>query len=743
MGATWSGIAVRTKLSLLAAMATVAAPGAVLAQASPPPPPAAPSAPAQDSSTQAPTVKGVTVTATSGGFQSSIDRRSYDITTDLQATHGSIADALRNVPSVDVDLQGNVALRGDRSVTIMVDGKPSGMFRGPGAGQMLQSLPADQFERVEVLTNPSAAMSPEGSGGVINLITKKKRKPGHSGSVRSAIGTGGRWNTGVSGAYNNGKLTLSGDASLRHDAQFPKTIDQRTDLDAHGDPDNLSRAVTRGHGALTIWNARVSADYNINDQNRISAEARYSDFTFGMNNVEDIAAHTPAGAPTQAFNRTGRFNNDRSDGEASATWRRSFSGEGHELVVSASRERTVFDNSQAYDNSSVLPAAPTVFNAFSGDNRLTRTELKADYVRPFANGAKLKAGYDYTDDDSADANSGLVGASAATAVNDPTQTDLFKLDQSVQAAYVTFEQPLGKLTALGGLRLESARLDINSVTTPLRARNDYVRLYPSLHLGYKLSDNQDLTLSYSQRINRPSAQDLNPFRVVADPFHIAQGNPTLQPQETQSYEAGYQYKQGQTYYLATLYYRQTDKGITDLVTDLGGGVQLSTRENLAKSKFLGLELVASGHLGKSLSYNVSSNLYWNQIDPNGLPASLGANEVRETASAGGRGNLTWTLTPKDTFQLNAAVIGKRLTPQGYISPMPIVNVGYRHKFNDQFALVFTAQDTLASYKSHEVIITPTFREQIDNRARTQAAFLGLTYTFGAGPKREPGFDFNG
>lgn len=146
-----------------------------------------------------------------------VDKKSYSLSGDLQATTGSISDVLRNVPSVEVDVQGNVALRGDPNVTIMIDGKPSGLFRGEGKAQALQSLPADQIERIEVITNPSAAYNPEGTGGVINLITKKTAKPGANGSLRANLGTGGRMNAGVSGTYRNGRLTLTGDASVRHD----------------------------------------------------------------------------------------------------------------------------------------------------------------------------------------------------------------------------------------------------------------------------------------------------------------------------------------------------------------------------------------------------------------------------------------------------------------------------------------------------------------------------------------------
>src|SRR6185437_11367669 len=156
------------------------------------------------------TVEGVTVTgASQNGMRTSIDRRSYGVAGDLATTTGSISDALKNIPSVEVDVNGNVSLRGDTNVTILIDGKPSGMFKGASAAQALQAMAADSIERVEVITNPSAAFSPEGSAGIINLVTKTTRKAGGSGSARLNVGTSNHYNGGVTAAYTSNKLTLT------------------------------------------------------------------------------------------------------------------------------------------------------------------------------------------------------------------------------------------------------------------------------------------------------------------------------------------------------------------------------------------------------------------------------------------------------------------------------------------------------------------------------------------------------
>jgi outer membrane receptor protein involved in Fe transport len=196
------------RAALLAATGLVAFSANAFAQTTSSSPPPAKKEPSNQ-------VQGVTITApNSQDIKTSIDRRSYSLGKDLQATTGSVADVLRNVPSVQVDVQGNVSLRGDSNVTIMIDGKPSGMFKGENRGQVLQQIPASQFERVEVMTNPSAAFSPEGTAGVINLITKQQRGVGTTGSVRGNVGTEGRKNASVSLARNTKALTLSAGSSM-------------------------------------------------------------------------------------------------------------------------------------------------------------------------------------------------------------------------------------------------------------------------------------------------------------------------------------------------------------------------------------------------------------------------------------------------------------------------------------------------------------------------------------------------
>jgi outer membrane receptor protein involved in Fe transport len=741
-------MSLHSRLSLLFAAAAVAVVSPVHAQTAAKPDdkaPAAKPATAKPAAKAAPkTVDTITVTGESqNAYRTSIDRKSYGIANDLAATTGSISDALKNVPSVEVDVQGNVSLRGDTNVTIMIDGKPSSLFKGPGGAQALQSLSADQFERVEVITNPSAQFSPEGSAGIINLISKQTRKAGRSGSLRVNLGTAGRSNIGAGAAYNSPKLTLSGDANWRHDPQHSVNTDVFSAPDpAHGSVVTTANDATF-RGPLDTTNIRAGVDYDYDKASRLSGDLRYNAFTFHQTLDQHIqASEAASGNVVQDYTGTGPQQTDRANSAGSVNYRHKFAGDDHVLSANLNREHTDEKNDIRVQYAYSVPVQPDLFRDVRGRNGLDQTEFKTDYNRPMVYEGRLKTGYYLRLEDNDYDNVGLLGTSAVTAANDPNQTNHYRYRLQLNAGYLTYEQPFGDFTVLGGLRLEDVRLDLDQLTTHQASRQAYTRLYPSLHLADRLTETQQVTLSYSERVSRPGPQDLNPFRFVGN-VNARQGNPDLKPQITHSFEAGWQLKDGGTFYLATLYYRRNERGVTDVLVPLANGILLTTKANLAQSRNAGLELVANGHLLPSLSYNVSTNLYWNEIDASHVPLgpALGFGTKRSAFAVGGRGSLNWQATAKDLFQVNVQMNAKRLLPQGYQEPMTLVFLGYRHKFSDALSAVVTVQDPTNMYRFRQVIDTPVLKERVDNHARIQAAFFGLTYSFGAARKRPETFDF--
>src|SRR3989344_805595 len=443
----------RKRLIWLATVALL--PTAVLAQT--PPDPARKPPPAG-------TVGEVVVTGQAPAVQASIDRRSYSVASALQAQSGSIGDALRTVPSVDGDVNGNVALRGDPTVTILIDGKPSGQFRGEGKGQALQALPADRIERVEVITNPSAEFRADGTAGVINLITKKAKGAGQTGSARPTAGARERVFASASTGYNGKDLSVSADAFFRHDPQKQQTREERSRLDpATG---LLADTAVAGvnHVTVELIGGRASADYDLDADTRLSGELRLQRFRFDLDSLTHTERRDGLGVLAEVFDRQTSVRQKRFNRELTTSLRRKLEGEGHEGSLSLSYEATDYDRRRTGATFTRLPMAGEAFDDQPTYNDYQQVQLKGDYVRPFADGSTLKLGFDVQRADNSQHNLGFRGSAAPPTNPDPSLTSLFKFEQLLSQAYVTYERPIGDVTVLAGLRLEGLRIDLTQAT---------------------------------------------------------------------------------------------------------------------------------------------------------------------------------------------------------------------------------------------------------------------------------------
>jgi outer membrane receptor protein involved in Fe transport len=706
---------------------------------------ATPPSPASPSSTPpAPnppnTVKGVTVTATPPPVRSSIDRRSYDITKDLNATTGTVADMLRSVPALSVDLQGNVSIRGDSNVVIMVDGKPSTLFQGPGRTQALQSLPADEYERVEVITNPSAAFSPEGTGGIVNLISKKTRKPGRSGTIRANADPTGRWNAGVSASQKTDKLTLTMSAGVRRDLYVDDTVETRDGFVTPTTPAFTSLATGRTTGWEYSGYGSGGLDYDPNPATRLSASIHYEAFESHGAPMTLTLGQDAAGQTDQSLDRLGRFALSGDDGGAEASYKRTFGRDDHDLSLSLVVNRSSQDFRFGFTDLSTLPPLPAAFDDRRSRDALILTDFKADYERPLPHEAKLKTGYELKIEDDHESNIAFTGAPSPAGPFDPAQADAFHFDRWINALYATFEQPIGKkLTFQAGLRLEDSEIRIDDLASGILARNRDFHAYPTLHLSYVLSPNQTLLASYGQRVQRPSPPDFDPYRTIVSPFLQNTGNPNLRDQRTDDFELAWEYKRRTDFVHAGLYYKINTDGVTNAVTDLGNDVFLYQRENLVSSRNAGAELEASGQISKQWSYSLYGTVLWSQFDA----STLGLIAPRSLTSIRGHGVVTWQPDPKDTVQFYVWGAGRTLTAEGYLASWENFSVGYRHKFDDRLSFFTTLQDAFNIDRYGTVYSTPQLFDRTNLTPHVRMLFLGFTYSFGAGPKRDQPIDIGG
>jgi outer membrane receptor protein involved in Fe transport len=735
----------RIQSSIIAIAASLMSATGAKSQTVPPPAQAAP-APAPPSQTQAgaqaPTAAGqakpgeIVVTGARSDVNAMPDRVSFNVSNDLQAQVGTVADALRNVPGVEVDVEGRVSLRGNPGVEILIDGRPSAMLRGDSRGDVLLSMPAGQIERVEVITNPSAAFSPEGAGGVLNLVTKKARKDTRTATIRAAVGGRGRASINVNGVHSSAGLTLTGDVGYRRFTGEANNLQLRSRLDPASGAFLQSRLESVLDVANSFGSARVGAEYDLDKNNRLTSELSYRKGFFGADRIDTFVSQNAA----SSFERVS--DNGVSNGGlgAQASWRRTLPGAGHEFVADLDFQRSwqERDLEAVTTFTSAQPGLERIRNSQDSDNY----NLKLDYKKPVGEDGSLNLGYQGSFAQNEFDASGERGGSLDALLPIPSLDNRFDYDQTIHAIYGTYRFSLGKLNTQAGLRLEQADIVIDQITDGVRVENDYFRAYPTLHLGYELSENNQLRGSYSRRIQRPSAQDLNPHISYNDPLNLRRGNPFLQPEVTDSFELAWQHRKGGTFYSATGFYRRSRGGVTDILSDFGNGVFLTTRANLATAERVGAELVANGKLSKTLSYNASATLVWTEIDPR-----LGGLFIpRSGISATGRATLNWQPTPKDFLQVSGFYSGKQLLPQGYRLGVSALNLGYRRKVNDRLSLLLTANNVLNSAGQTVVFDTPTIRDRFVHRGVGRNVQFGFSYNLGeqgARKRPEPAFDFGG
>jgi conjugative relaxase-like TrwC/TraI family protein len=279
-----------------------------------------------------------------------------------------------------------------------------------------------------------------------------------------------------------------------------------------------------------------------------------------------------------------------------------------------------------------------------------------------------------------------------------------------------------------GLRSE-ARTSALEFTRSIRPE---LRGYPTLHLTYDLPKNQQLQLNYSHRVRRPEGDDLNPYPEYQDPFNLRAGNPKLQPEQIHSVEAGWQFKQDDTTYLATAYHRYRYNGITEVTRFINGGALLTTKENLSVSRASGVELGITRRFLDKLALNFSGNIYRNEIDA----GNLGFSAPRSAAAWDAKVNLGWDVSKATLVQLNANYTAKRLTPQGYRYPTAVVNIGLRHNFRDKkTAFVVTVSDVFNSLKERTLIDTASLQSETIRRRSSRIVYAGLIYNFGRPAKK--------
>ena len=512
-----------------------------------------------------------------------LDKRVFNVGQDLSSTGASALEVLNNVPSVTVNIEGQIRLRGSAGVQILVNGKPSVL--ASEQGNALGTLTADMIESIEVITNPSAKYDAEGTSGIINIVLKKEEKKGLNGSVTLNTGVPNNHSLGLSVNNRTEKFNLFSQLGIGH-RTFPEQYET-----INRDLVNNTTINTEGESEKneTFFNIILGTDYHINPQNVLSLTGHFA------YEIEKEFSDTDFSFLDASNTLTSQWNRDEVTEATNPKWqyelqyKKDFSDdEEHTLLFSALGSFFGKDQSSAFGNT------PIFGEESLSEQQQTRTDFqegeytfKLDYTHPFTEEITLETGAQYVITDVTNDFSVSNWADNYW-VNDPDMTNIFEYNQKVLGVYSTGAYEGDKFGVKLGLRVENTDLSTLLVNTDQTNQQQFTNFFPTLHTSYKVMDNFSLQAGYSRRISRPGLWDLNPFFNIRNNYSIRTGNPELMPEYTDSYEVTSIYDQGPFSLNAAIYHRYTTD-VVENVSTFEDNVSITRPVNIGTNRATGLE----------------------------------------------------------------------------------------------------------------------------------------------------------
>lgn len=700
----------------------------------------------------------VVVTASKPGLQLGIDRKVFNVDKNLVSVGGTAVDIMRNVPSLNVDIDGNVSLR-NNSPQIFVDGRPTTME--------LDQIPSDAIESVEIITNPSAKFDASGgTAGILNIILKKNRKVGYNGSLRTNIDTRGRVGFGgdinirqnklnffVSGNFNQRKSISDGNTERLSLIDVPNNILYQTD-----------RSIMNGN----MMFGRAGIDYFITNRSTLSASINLGGGRFKPSTESNLLIDTLYSPIVSSLTkRTSNSNREFNNLGTSLSFKHNFPKAGREFTVDVNfNKRTgpnVNDVITDYYKADLTTIDNTLRQRQLGDGNNKSVIIQSDFVNPLSENSKIEMGVRaaFNDNNSTNAFYLFDPVTGDLLLQPASQVDYISNDRVI-AAYTTFSNKIKNFSYQLGLRAESSNYKGELTKTNENFDIDFpISLFPSVFVNQKLDDSQELQLNYSRRINRPNFWQLTPFTDSSDFLNLSKGNPGLNPEFTNSFELSYQKTfKNRDNLLVSAYYKNT----TDLITRFqeiqvepttGKDQIINTYINANSSYVTGLEVTLKNNLSKWWELTSNVNLFTSKIDidiPN-VP------EQDQFASWFAKINNSFKITNKLSFQLSGSYQSKSILPpggsggggggggrggggggmfgqstsaQGYVRPVYYADAGLRYTFmkDNRASLSVNMNDIFRTRVSDVHSESPFFIQDVFRRRDPQIMRVNFSWRFG-------------
>ncbi|WP_298494811.1 outer membrane beta-barrel family protein [uncultured Algibacter sp.] len=654
-----------------------------------------------------------------------LDKRVFNVGQDLSSTGASSLEVLNNIPSVNVNIEGEISLRGSQGVQILINGKPSVLASADG--NALGSITADMIEKIEVITNPSAKYDAEGTSGIINIIIKKSEKKGINGSATLNVGVPNSNSFGLSINKRTEKFNLFSQLGfgIRTYPDERKSINRdlinNTTINSNGD----------GEFNEKFSNILIGADYHINNLNIVTLSGSYAYEVEDQNFLSNFNQTDATNSTTNRWLRNETTEADNPKLRYELQYKKNFKRhEDQSLLFSALGNSFRKDQFSDFENTTIVGDDNDFQQKTRTDYTLEDYTFKLDYTHPFLEKYTIETGSQYVIN-SVSNDFAVSNLENGEWVDNEDLTNIFDFDQKVLGIYTTaaYEGDFWGLKL--GLRLEHTNLNTLLENTNEKNSQEYTNLFPSIHSSYKISDNFSIQAGFSKRIRRPRLRELNPFSNIRNNFSIFTGNPDLQPEFTDSYEITSIHKLGKASLNFSLYNSYT-VDVVERISTFENNISTSSPENVGTNTTTGFE--ANGKYSPSNWFSFNGDFNINYFSRKG---------VFETTDFDFKGNrwaasLTtkFKLPSKFDLEISGDYRSKYKTVQSEIADNLFADLGLRKKIlKGKVILNLSIRDIFASRISQTTTTQPDFY-LFNSRQRGRFVSFGVSYGFGKGEAME-------
>ncbi|BDQ02748.1 TonB-dependent receptor [Ignavibacterium sp.] len=667
-------------------------------------------------------LSNVVVTGEKEVIINNLDKKVINVEKDLTNLGGTAVDVVQNIPSVTVDADGNVSYRGNQNVRILIDGKPSELL-GLGSGDVLSNIPASQIESIELVTNPSARYDPEGTGGILNIVLKKRINGGLNGTISLTGGTKENFNGSLNFNYKFPDINFffSIDSRIRNSDNSGSSFrtNNINNVTSYLDQFNDGTFNHFGH------NFTAGIDVTPDNYNTFTFSTRYRKFGFDNQSLIKTTNLNSANAVTRYFERSGDAVRRMNAMQYTLSYKRTFDTKGAEFTTDIifgdfkmTRDEDIVQKNFTTD---FIPTGEEFFEKGLSDNKSTRWTFQSNYINPIEGFGRIETGFEINLKNFNSKNDYLnLNNITGDWSEDLTRKTDFDYKENIYAVYGIYSNNIDEFKYQFGLRAEQADVKGNENLSNSSFTNDYFALYPTVHLVQGLPSQQEIQLSYSRRVERPNNRRLNPYVDRSDSLNIYYGNPELKPEFTNSLELGYSKLFNKTALTSSIFYRTTQDAITEYTIVNENGITERTWENLAKNISYGLELTFSSPLFDWFRTNTSFTYFNNEFDGLGI--------LNSDNSWMAKMNNTFSISKDFNLQINLNYDGPRVMAQTKMKEQFVTDFAVRKDFLDgQLSVSFRLSDVFNTRKWESETFGQNFITSSYRKFDTRIAYLGITY----------------